>query len=166
MLCYIQRVKRWSRWLRHCCTRRKLRLWFLIVSLNFSFVYFWIRMNIFEKWIQRIFPVLKIASAYGWQHYCLNCSSVLKSGSLILLEPSGPVYACRGIVLPFCFTQWDDLNLYVTYSSLFVNWINIRRPTLHPHLHLWHQNIGTWYCSPRDHHGWTHWNHRRLSVRT
>jgi len=23
MLCYIQRVKRWSSWLRHCCTGRE-----------------------------------------------------------------------------------------------------------------------------------------------
>jgi hypothetical protein len=27
---------------------------------------------------------------------------VLKSGSLNLLEPSGPVKACNGIALPFC----------------------------------------------------------------
>jgi hypothetical protein len=29
---------------------------------------------------------------------------VLKSGSLNLLEPSGPVKACNGIALPFAFT--------------------------------------------------------------
>ena len=29
---------------------------------------------------------------------------VLKSGSLNLLEPSGPVQACNGIALPFTFT--------------------------------------------------------------
>ena len=29
--------------------------------------------------------------------------TVLKSGSLILLEPSGPVQACNGIALPFTF---------------------------------------------------------------
>jgi hypothetical protein len=28
---------------------------------------------------------------------------VLKSGSLNLLEPSGPVQACSGIAIPFCF---------------------------------------------------------------
>jgi hypothetical protein len=29
------------------------------------------------------------------------CDDVLRSGSLNLLEPSGPVQACSGIVLPF-----------------------------------------------------------------
>jgi hypothetical protein len=29
----------------------------------------------------------------------------LKSGSLNLLEPSGPAQACNGIALPFTFTQ-------------------------------------------------------------
>jgi len=29
-----------------------------------------------------------------------SCASVLKSGSLNLLEPSGPVQACNGIALP------------------------------------------------------------------
>jgi len=27
---------------------------------------------------------------------------VLKSGSLNLLEPSGPIQACNGIALPYC----------------------------------------------------------------
>jgi len=31
-------------------------------------------------------------------------SIVLKSGSLNLLEPSGPVQACNGIALPYLFT--------------------------------------------------------------
>jgi hypothetical protein len=43
---------------------------------------------------------VKAAGAYGWQPYHLHVSTVLKSGSLTLLEPSGPVQACNGIVLP------------------------------------------------------------------
>ena len=31
---------------------------------------------------------------------------VLKSGSLKLLDPSGPVQACNGIALPLPFVQW------------------------------------------------------------
>ena len=38
--------------------------------------------------------------AYGWQPYHLHVPIVLKSGSLNLLEPSGPVQACNGIALP------------------------------------------------------------------
>jgi len=41
---------------------------------------------------------VKVASAYGWQT-CHHVLTVLKSGSLNLLEPSGPVQARNGIVL-------------------------------------------------------------------
>jgi hypothetical protein len=44
---------------------------------------------------------LKAAVAQGSQPYHLHVPIVLKSGSLNLLEPSGPVRACRGIALPF-----------------------------------------------------------------
>jgi hypothetical protein len=40
------------------------------------------------------------AAGMGWQHYYLNVPIVLKSGSLNLLEPSGPVQASNGIALP------------------------------------------------------------------
>jgi len=46
------------------------------------------------------------ASAKGRQSYHLHVPIVLKSGSLNLLEPSGPVQACNGIALPlFKFTS-------------------------------------------------------------
>jgi len=43
----------------------------------------------------------KGGQAWGRQTYHLNVPIVLKSGSLNLLEPSGPVQACNGIALPF-----------------------------------------------------------------
>ena len=43
---------------------------------------------------------IKAAGAWGWQPYCLHVPIVLKSRSLTLLEPSGPVQACCGIALP------------------------------------------------------------------
>jgi len=43
---------------------------------------------------------VKAAGAYGWQPYHLQMLIVLKSGSLNLLEPSGPVQACNGIAIP------------------------------------------------------------------
>jgi len=42
----------------------------------------------------------KAAGAQGCQPYHLHVLTVLKSGSLNLLEPSGPVQACNGIALP------------------------------------------------------------------
>jgi len=42
---------------------------------------------------------VKTAGAYGWQPYHLHMPIVLKSGSLNLLEPLGPVQACNGIAL-------------------------------------------------------------------
>jgi len=45
---------------------------------------------------------VKGACAWGWQPYHIHMPIVLKSGSLNLLEPSGPVQACNGIPLPFC----------------------------------------------------------------
>jgi len=44
---------------------------------------------------------VKAAGAYGWQPYHLHVPIIVKSGSLKLLEPSGPVQACNGIALPF-----------------------------------------------------------------
>ena len=43
---------------------------------------------------------IKTAGAYGWQSYHFHVPIVLKSGCLSLLEPSGPVQNCHGIVLP------------------------------------------------------------------
>ena len=46
---------------------------------------------------------VKAAGAYGCQPYHPHVPIVLKSGSLSLLESSGPVQACNGIALPFFF---------------------------------------------------------------
>ena len=50
---------------------------------------------------QEYFLVIKSAGGWGWQPYHLHVPIVLKSGSLNLLEPSGPVQACNGIALLF-----------------------------------------------------------------
>ena len=44
--------------------------------------------------------VVKAAGAYGWPYH-LHLPTALKSGSLKLLESSGPVQACNVIALPF-----------------------------------------------------------------
>ena len=45
---------------------------------------------------------IKTAGAWAWQPYHLRVLIVLKSGNLILLEPSGPARSCNGITLPYC----------------------------------------------------------------
>jgi hypothetical protein len=40
---------------------------------------------------------VKAAGALGWQPFHLHVPIVLKSGSLRILEPSGPVQTCNGI---------------------------------------------------------------------
>jgi len=44
-----------------------------------------------------------MAGAYSWQPYHLHVPTVLKSGNLKLLEPSGPVQACNGIAFKSLF---------------------------------------------------------------
>jgi hypothetical protein len=44
---------------------------------------------------------VKAAGPYGCQPYHLHVPIVLKSGSLNLLKPSGPLQASNGIALPF-----------------------------------------------------------------
>ena len=53
---------------------------------------------------------VKAVGAYGWQPYHLHVPIVFKSGSLNLLEPSGPVQACNGIALPFFCTFFTWLK--------------------------------------------------------
>jgi len=52
----------------------------------------------------------------------LHMPIVLKSGSLSLLEPSGPVQACNGIALPFtAITMYQSPPQFRrTFSSDFV----------------------------------------------
>ena len=49
---------------------------------------------------------VRVAGAYGWQPYHLHVPTVLKYGSLNLLEPSGPVQDCMGVALPLLEFIW------------------------------------------------------------
>ena len=49
---------------------------------------------------------VKVAGAYDWQPYHLNVPIVLKSGSLNLLEHSGPVQAYNGIAFIVLVYRW------------------------------------------------------------
>ena len=84
------------------------RFQFLMVSLNFfidiilpAALWSWVWLSSNRNEYQECFLGVKAAGAYGWQPYHLLVPIVLKSGSLNLLEPSGPVQACNGIALSF-----------------------------------------------------------------
>jgi hypothetical protein len=66
---------------------------------------------------RNIYWGVKSASAYGGQPYHLHVLIVLKSGNLILLEPSGPIQACNGIALPFTFCVWKRRRVYVKQKN-------------------------------------------------
>jgi hypothetical protein len=54
---------------------------------------------------------VKAASAQGLKPYHFHVQIILKSGSLNLLEPSGPVQASNGIALPLYRQQfWSILS--------------------------------------------------------
>jgi len=46
---------------------------------------------------------VKVAGAWGWQPHRLHVPNVIKSGSLNLLEPSGPHRAWNGTALHFYY---------------------------------------------------------------
>jgi hypothetical protein len=58
---------------------------------------------------------------------------VLKSGSLNLLEPSGPVKGCNGMALPFIFTFSQHKNTVPTAQRTHcITEINPLTPELNP----------------------------------
>jgi hypothetical protein len=97
----------------------------------------------------------------GWQPYHLHVQIVLKSGSLNLLEPSGPVQACNGIALPFTQPSFTKIGAVTEKNSeVAATLLQVRyqiclsydtnpkhfhqRPTLK--FHLSHINILHVYC--------------------
>ena len=80
---------------------------------------------------QECFLGVKAAGAWGWQPYHLQVPIVLKSGSLNLLEPSGPVQACNGIALPLPFICVWYFRLSQTVISQMTVWL----------LHNWVQEM-------------------------
>jgi hypothetical protein len=57
------------------------------------------------------------AGALGLQPYHLHVPTVLKFGSLSLLEPSGPIQTCNGVALPFYQLNIDDI---ITRTKTFI----------------------------------------------
>ena len=84
----------------------------LFVGLQISKIFHWHNPSGHTLTLQLTQPLTEISTrniswgdkggqCVGLQPYHLHVPIVLKSGSLKLLEPSGPVQDCNGIVLPF-----------------------------------------------------------------
>jgi len=103
---------RWRSWLRHCPKSRKVAG---SIPDDVIGIYHWHNPSgrtmalgstqPLTEMSTRNFLGVKAAGASGWQPYHLHVPTVLKSGSLNLLEPSGPVQACNGIALPLPLLQ-------------------------------------------------------------
>jgi len=49
-----------------------------------------------QKWVPETFPLVKAAGSKGWQTYYFEVPTVLKSGSLRLLDTSESLHVCNG----------------------------------------------------------------------
>jgi len=104
---------------------------FLIDLIFLAAVWPWDRLSLWQKWVPEVSYRGKAAGAWGWQPYHLQVPIVLKSGSLNLLEPSGPVQACNGIALPLPFICVWYFRLSQTVISQMTVWL----------LHNWVQEM-------------------------
>jgi len=117
------RGTRWRNWLRHSVSSRKVAGSIPDGVIEF---FHWHNFSgrtmalgstqpLTEMSTNNISWGVKVVGAYGWQPYHLHVQIVLKSGSLNLLEPSGPVQACNGIALPLrlllCFIIQSFISL-------------------------------------------------------
>ena len=99
---------RWRSWSRHCATSRKVAG---------STVWLASTLPLTEKSTRNISCEVNVAGSYSWQTYHLHVSIVWKSGSLNLLQPSGPAQTCTGIGLQnwkYTVTQHTTRNFMVT----------------------------------------------------
>jgi len=105
----VVRGTRWRSWLRHCPKSRKIAGSIPDgVTGNFHWHYpsgrtmaLGSTQPLTEMSTRNTSWGVKAASVYGWQPYHVHVPIVLKSESLNLLVPWGPVQACYGIALPF-----------------------------------------------------------------
>ena len=138
------RGTRWRSWLMHCATSRKVEG---SISHNVIGSFHWHNPSgrtmalgstqpLREMSTRNISWGVKAVGAYGWQPYHLHVPIVLKSGSLNLLEPSGPIQGCNGIALPL-------LCNYSLCSNIYSSLIQMG-PVL-----VWCVLSGAWSKTPR-----------------
>jgi hypothetical protein len=116
---------RWRSWLRHYITSQKVAS---MIPDGVNEIFHWHNPSgLTEISTRNISWEVKAAGAWGWQPYHLHKPTVLKSGSLNLLEPSGPVQACNGIALLYLvmsnmtapMAKYSQLCPDITYSVGF-----------------------------------------------
>ena len=132
----------WRSWLRHCATSQKVAS---SIPDGFTGIFHWhksfrphygpgVDSASNRNEYQEYFLGVKVAGAYGWQPYHLHVPTVLKSGSLNLLESSGPVQACNGIAftvsegnsIPRNIRRdveqllWSSLQIYTITHFVFI----------------------------------------------
>ena len=102
----IQKGTQWRSWLRHCATSRKVAG---SIPDGVIGIFHWHNPSGRTMSLGSTQPPtemstsnislggVKAAGAYAWLPYHLHVPTVLKSGRLNLLEPSGPVQACNGV---------------------------------------------------------------------
>jgi len=90
---------RWSSWLRHCATNRKVSG---SIPDGVIGIFQWHNSSGRTMALGLTQPLTGVTGIFpGWQPYHLNMPTVLKSGRLNLLDPSEPVQDSNGIVLTF-----------------------------------------------------------------
>ena len=73
---------------------------------------------------------------------------VLKSGSLKLLEPSGPVQACNGIALLMTWCSVNCVFIWYAVVKIHVRHISMIRFTLYSDTEIWTINDRGQSCHP------------------
>jgi hypothetical protein len=124
------RGKRWRSWLRHCATSRKVAgsipdgVIGIFHGHNSSGHTMAVGVNSASNRnnYQECFLGIKAVGAYGGQPYHLQVPTVLKSGSLNLLEPLRPVQGCNGMALHLPLTFH---SIYTKKSCCYHAKINI-----------------------------------------
>ena len=117
----------WLRtWLRHRFTRRKVAA---LIPDGVMGIFHWHSPSVHTMVLELTQPPtemstrnvswgLKVAGVYGWQSYHLHVPTVLKSVSLNLLDPSGPVQACNRIALRY--THVMDVFSWIQVVALYI----------------------------------------------
>jgi hypothetical protein len=111
-----QRGTRWCRWLRHCATSCKAE--FVIGIIHLAALWYWSWLSLWQKWVPEIIPGGKSGRCIELTNH-IHVPIVLKSGSLKVLELSGPVQACNGNILHLPNTA--VVNWFSYYS--FLEWV-------------------------------------------